>query len=342
MGATAQQLDATVATVKLTKPQPILLSNFSREVSGYQKALAQQGRALTDDDRTAILFQMIDVILFRQAAERDHVTVSDAQMNALLERTRQTVSVQQGRDLTMDDLKAFVVATGQTWDYWLQSQRDQVLVQLFVSQTRSKELQNIPAPSAADVDYYYQTNTAQFALGELVEFKHIFVSLQGKDASGQKDAKARIDGLLQRISEGESFEDVASVASEDGATKANGGYAGFLQLDQPQAKALGKEFIQGLLQLKEGQISRVLRSAAGYHIVKVVRIIPARLYALGDKLPPYYQQTVMDSVRALLVNQNQQQALASAIQATAADLRRQAAVTINEQNLGFKLTRTLT
>ncbi len=340
-GVFGQQLDMTVATVKLTKPQPVLLSSLNREISTYQRALAQQGRAMTDDDRTAILFQMIDVVLFRQAAERDHVAVSDAQMSAVLERARQTLSAQQGRALTLEDLKAFVIATGQTWDYWLQSQRDQVLVQLYVTQTRAKELQSIPAPTASDIDFYYQTNIPQFALGEMVEYKEIFVSLQGKDAAGQKEARARIDALLGRINGGESFEDVALTASEDAATRANGGYAGFLRLDQPQAKALGKDFLEGVLRLKEGQVSGVLQTPAGYYLLKVVRIIPARLYALDDKLPPFYQQTVTDSIRVFLANQNQQQVLSAVIQSTAADLRKEAAITIDPKSLGFRLTRAL-
>ncbi len=139
----AQQLDATVATVTLTKTQAVTLSALKAQLAAAERIFASQGRAMSDTDRTAILNDMIDMILFQQAAERDHVQVSDAQVNGVLEQNRQTYEAQLGRAVTLDDLKAQVVAGGQTWGAWLGTLRDRLLPQLYVMQLRSKDIQAV-------------------------------------------------------------------------------------------------------------------------------------------------------------------------------------------------------
>ncbi len=173
----------------------------------------------------------------------------------------------------------------------------------------------------------------------MIEFKHLFVDTRGKDAEALRGARAKMDALADRISKGESFESIAASSSEDKDTKDRGGYSGFLRVDQAPAKALGKELVTGMLALTEGQISGALRSSMGYHIVKVVRILPAKLYGLDEKTPPYYQQTPAEQISAYLAGVNQQQAINAAIQATARELRKGATIRIEEKNLGFTLVK---
>jgi len=333
--ANAQQLDSTVATVRLVKTQAITLSGFNREVALYAGTLLPQGRALSDRDRNSILNRMIDILLFKQAAERDRVTVSDAQISAYIAQTLQSLSAQWGRTITLDDLKAQVAARGQAWETWLQSQKDQLLPQAYVRQVKSRELQDIPLPSESDVRYYYETNIQQFVIGKTIEFKHIFSAVDIKRESSQQEAMSRMEGIAQRLDGGESFEELATAESEDRETAARGGYAGFLRMDQTQAKSLGKEFTRAVLDLKEGQVSAVIRSSAGYHIVKVVRIIPARLYGLDEKTAPYYTQTVAEAIRVALLSTNQQQAITEAIERARKELRKAADIRIEEKSLGF-------
>ena len=335
----AQQLDTTVATVKLTKTQPITASALKVGLANAQKQLASVGRAMTDTDRTTVLNNLIDLALIKQAAERDHVQVTDTQVNALVEQQRQSLSKQLGRNVTMDELKAEVAAEGQTWDGWLASLRDSILPQTYAAQVRPNDLKSVPAPTEDDIHWFYESNPTQFVIGRTIEFEHIFVDTQGKDQAGAQDALGRIKALADKIAKGASFEEVATASSEDKTTKDKGGYAGFLRLDQPQAKALGKDFVEGILALKEGQVSGVLRSAFGYHIVKVLRIIPAKLYGLDEKVAPAFQETARATIAAGLDAINRQAALNAAIQAVSQDLRKTAEININEKNLGFTLVK---
>jgi parvulin-like peptidyl-prolyl isomerase len=335
----AQLLDATVATVKLTKTQPITASALKTGIATAQKQLAALGRTITDADRTTVLNNMIDLALLKQAAERDHVQVSDAQVTAMVEQQRQNLSKQVGRVLTVDDLKTEVAAEGQTWDAWLANLRDSLLPQDYIAQVHPDDLKSVAPASVDDIRWFYESNPAQFVIARMIEIEHIFVDTQGKDAAGSQDALAKIKVLADRIAKGETFEDVAVASSEDKTTKDKGGYVGFLRLDQAQAKSLGKEFIVGILPLKEGQVSGVLHSAFGYHIVKVLRIIPAKLYALDEKVAPAFQETARDTIANGLDGVNRQQAITTAIQGVLRDLRKTAEIKINESSLGFTLVK---
>jgi parvulin-like peptidyl-prolyl isomerase len=335
----AQQLDATIATVRLTKTQPITASALKTVLANAQKQVAVLGRSLTDADRTALFNNLIDVALFKQAAERDHVQVTDAQLSAMVEQQRQNISKQLGRLITLDELKAEVAAEGQAWDVWLANLRDSMLPQIYTTQMRPNDLKSVPAPTADDIRWYYESNPTQFVIARTIEFEHIFVDTQGKDAAGTQDALARIKALADTIAKGATFEDVATASSEDKTTKDKGGYAGFLRLDQAQAKALGKDFVVGMLPLKEGQVSGILRSTFGYHIVKIIRIMPAKLYGLDEKVAPSFQDTARDTITAGLDGLNRQAALNAAIQAVSQDLLKSADIKINEKNLGFTLVK---
>jgi parvulin-like peptidyl-prolyl isomerase len=84
--------------------------------------------------------------------------------------------------------------------------------------------------------------------------------------------------------------------------------------------------------------SGILRSAAGYHVVKLIRKVPAKLYSLPESIPPYYDQVVHDVIRSTLTVARQQEALLAQIEKTRIELGGQAEISIMEKNLGFPLS----
>ena len=85
--------------------------------------------------------------------------------------------------------------------------------------------------------------------------------------------------------------------------------------------------------MDEGETSGVLRSNVGFHIVRVVDKVSARILGLDDPVNPMSESTVRDQIRVLLANSVQTQAYQGALLATLDDLRRQAEVRIFEDNL---------
>jgi peptidyl-prolyl cis-trans isomerase D len=99
---------------------------------------------------------------------------------------------------------------------------------------------------------------------ETTEAAHILfkVAEQAKDA----EIKAKAEAVLKRIKSGEDFAALAKKHSEDTGSAVNGGYLGPFQRGQ-----MVKEFENAAFSLKPGEISDLIRTQYGYHIIKTLK-----------------------------------------------------------------------
>jgi len=94
--------------------------------------------------------------------------------------------------------------------------------------------------------------------------RHILIGLAADaDAETQKEKKAKIDDLLSRITKGESFDVIAKENSEDPGSANNGGELGWVSKGM-----MVPEFEDALFKLKKGEVSGVVKSSFGYHIIR--------------------------------------------------------------------------
>lgn len=95
--------------------------------------------------------------------------------------------------------------------------------------------------------------------------RHILLMTQGKDEAGKKEARAKIEALLQRAKAGEDFATLAKENTEDPGSKENGGlYENF-----PRGHMV-KPFEDAAFTVPVGQLSDVIETQYGYHILQVV------------------------------------------------------------------------
>jgi peptidyl-prolyl cis-trans isomerase D len=99
---------------------------------------------------------------------------------------------------------------------------------------------------------------------ETVEASHILFRVA--NASKDAEVKAKAEAVLRRAKAGEDFAALAKKHSEDTKSAAQGGYLGPFQRGQ-----MIKEFEDAAFSLKPGEISDLVRTPYGYHIIKVSR-----------------------------------------------------------------------
>lgn len=117
---------------------------------------------------------------------------------------------------------------------------------------------------------YYNDNMAQYDIPEKRRARHILVKSDENDSPELKAEKRHlIDGLLARLRKGEDFAALAKEQSEDGSA-AKGGDLGFF----PKGRMV-KPFEEAAFSLAAGEISDVVESRYGFHIIKVEEIQPA-------------------------------------------------------------------
>ncbi len=122
-------------------------------------------------------------------------------------------------------------------------------------------IRNKIAISPDDIKRNYEDNEQQYATPEQVRASHILLKTEGKDDAA---VKKQAEDLLAKAKSGADFAKLATQYSEDEASKVKGG-----DLDYFPKGQMVPEFDKAAFSLNVGQISDLVKSQYGYHIIKV-------------------------------------------------------------------------
>jgi peptidyl-prolyl cis-trans isomerase D len=114
----------------------------------------------------------------------------------------------------------------------------------------------------ADIEREYNNNSEQYTTPEQVRASHILLKTEGKDDAA---VKAKAEELLKQARGGADFADLARKNSEDEASAKNGG-----DLDYFGKGRMVPEFDAAVFAMQPGQISDLVKTQYGYHIIKLV------------------------------------------------------------------------
>lgn len=119
--------------------------------------------------------------------------------------------------------------------------------------------------SENDMQLYYKAHKEEFMTPEMVRARHILIKVD-KSASeeAKKKAKEKAEEVLKRIKAGEDFAKLASEFSDDRGSKEKGGDLGFF----PKGR-MTSDFEKVAFSLKPGEVSDVVDTPYGFHIIKV-------------------------------------------------------------------------
>jgi peptidyl-prolyl cis-trans isomerase SurA len=248
--------------------------------------------------RLNILRGMIEDEILWQRAAKLNLAASDEDVNAKLTEMKAPFTQEefdkqlQARNLTLDDLKR------------------ELRRSLTKTKLLNKEIESKINITDAEINSYYAAHKPEFNLIEpQYHLAQIMVTsgparqttnLQNNKASGDADAKKKIQALHSRLDGGEDFSAVAMNYSENPNTNSNGGDMGFI----PESQLRGDpEVYNAIGKLKPGEITDVLpiydsagpgRHIAGYAIFKLISREPAGQRELND---PRVQQVIRQGLR---------------------------------------------
>lgn len=121
-------------------------------------------------------------------------------------------------------------------------------------------------PSDAELKAFYERNKAQFSEPEQRRASHILITVPADaDAAAKSAAKEKAAGLLAELKASpDKFADIAKASSQDPGSAEQGGDLGFFARDM-----MVKPFSDAAFALKEGEISDLVQSEYGFHIIQV-------------------------------------------------------------------------
>jgi parvulin-like peptidyl-prolyl isomerase len=189
--------------------------------------------------------------------------------------------------------------------------REQAIIQAIVN----RELRPKQVVTDEDIEKYYKENPKMFQEPEKWKIAHIFMGIRNRatreeisDAE-KAEKRAKMKDILVRARAGVDFAKLAKENSEHGLTKDNGGEQTIVRDQMPP------EFEAAVLSMKPGQISDIVTTGLGWHIIKFIEYIPPKTVDLASS---------KEKIKAYLLNQATQRALADWVK----ELRKEANVEV--------------
>ena len=210
--------------------------------------------------RQQVREKMIAMSLLDQEAKASDITVNEEEV---LEKIKD-IAAQQQPPLSLDDFKAKVEAYGQSFDELKQQLQKQLAYQKLLETRFGNELNF----TQEDAQKYYSENKQQYEIPEQLRASHILI----KPATGDPNidpnealaqAKAKAQDLLEQIRQGADFAELAKANSDCGSA-ARGGDLGLFGRGE-----MVPPFEKAAFELKPGQVSDLVETRFGYHIIKV-------------------------------------------------------------------------
>jgi len=196
--------------------------------------------------------------------------------------------------------------------------RDNIRKNIYVRAVISQKIQPRITVSDAELEAAYQANPDRYRHGELVGARHILIQLPKEATEEQKkQAREKIESLLKEARAGKDFSELAKNNS-DCPSKTRGGDLGYFGKGR-----MVPPFETAAFALKEGEISPVVETQFGFHIIQVY-----------GKKPPGV--TPLQEVRQQVEGQVKNEKFQKTVNDYVADLRKKAKVEILDPMLNDK------
>jgi peptidyl-prolyl cis-trans isomerase D len=133
--------------------------------------------------------------------------------------------------------------------------------------------------TAEETRQYYEGHSTEFGTPEQRHAAHILINVAAAASKADQDAaKAKAERLLEQVkSSPGKFAELAKSNSQDPGSAENGGDLGFFGRGM-----MVKPFEEAVFALKQGEISGLVKSDFGYHIIKLVGVKPARIMPFDE------------------------------------------------------------
>ena len=270
--ASASAAPATAPEASRPLPQP--LPEVAARVNGHEirtktvSALVEpavQSGNVPPDQRPSAYRQMLDQLVMRELIVEEAQARKIAPDEAAVERDFQQAREQFKTD---QDWSRFLTNSG----FDATSFRTELRTRNVVDTVIKQEAARLPAVvTDADARAFYDQNPKMFDAGERVRASHILVRVpEGAGDDVKKAARARAEAALARVRKGEDFAAVARQASEDPGSGPRGGDLGVFGKG-----TMVPPFEQAAFALPAGQVSGLVETPFGFHIIKVSERLPA-------------------------------------------------------------------
>jgi len=233
----------------------IMENDVEGRIKAHIKRIEGSGRKIPADRMESvkeqlqgrIVQELIDKQLISKKLKTENISISDKEVDERIE------ALVKSSNMPMEQLEKQITMSGMS----MADFRERMKTGLGLEKILESSGKFTPA-SEEDVKKSYDE---KIQAGQ-IRVRHILLMTQGKDETAKAQAKTKIEELLKQARAGGDFAALAK-ANSDCPSKSRGGDLGFFGKGQ-----MVPEFEQAAFALKEGEISDVVETKYGYHIIK--------------------------------------------------------------------------
>ena len=251
MGASLQAWEVYNRVLAVVNDQPIVESQLMKRFNHYRE-LKKVPESKVAYEKSRLLDSFIEDALFQQTAEEEAIIVSDKKVDHFIENVMKRLNIEK-----IDEFKKKIEEDdNMSFEEYRENIKRSMTRELVMSITVG-----VSPPSHKDAREWYRKNAHR--VGYEVNIKHIFMRPRGRSMAEEKRVNSAMRDIRNKISGGSTFESLAAQHSEDGATRGKGGSLGWVRLSD-----IDRYLAMQVFNMRAGQISSVIKSGEGYHIVK--------------------------------------------------------------------------
>jgi len=259
MAQAPQSADKIIAIVGRNR---IVLQSELEQQAAQASQQQNNGAPLSDSLRCLLLQEMIMSKMLVEQAERDSLLVTEEEVDGTLDnRIRYFISLYGSKE----KLESM---TGKTVYQMKEDNRDIVKEQMMADKVKAKLMQNVHVtPAEVQAFFNKQPKDSLPFYPATIEVGEIVMS-PGTNPELDKYAREKLEDIRKQIvTDGRSFETMAGLYSEDPGSRDNGGRYDGVTRDG----GFAKEFVSAAFRLQNGEVSPIVKTQFGYHIIQMVQ-----------------------------------------------------------------------
>lgn len=233
--------------------------------------------------RQRILESLVGETLLDQQVEAAEIEVTEAEALAAIEER----GSQQDPPITVETLQQMVESQGESFEEFKHQYRSNLARQEFMEAQWAGKID----VNDSDAQAYYDGHPEEFTTPEQIQASHILIA-PDPNSSDPNDAKAaaraKAEELLGQIKEGRDFAQLAQ-ANSSCPSSAQGGDLGLFGRGQ-----MVPPFEEAAFALEPGEVSNVVETQYGYHIIKVTDHRDAQQISLEEAKPDIVQRLITE------------------------------------------------
>jgi len=257
----------TNAIAAIVNDEVVTLNEINRESQSFIRE-AEKKAPLDDIARSqfrrSALERVVEKKLVEQKIKELNIKVTDEEIRQAIEDVKK-----QNNMSSQEALVAALAAQGLSFDQY----RAQLQEQLEKLKLVSMEVRAKIHVSETEMREFYDTNRSKYTEDESFRARHIFFKTNEK--SGAEEIKRSMTNALTVLAEaksGKDFVELAKTYSEDPAARKDGGDLGIFKKGDMQP-----ELETAIITMKPGEVSELVYTPAGLHIIKLEERISGKL-----------------------------------------------------------------